>query len=239
MPSPHDAITMAEMAEMAAAFHGGDYDTPVTGDRIIASGLELVPDADHASLTIRQHNSYSTLGSSSSVAEQADQLQYSLDEGPCLDAFNDAEWYRSGDIAHETRWPRWGPRAAALGLGSVLSIRLLSRGRSTGSVNFYSEDHGRFTDRENIDLALVFTTHAALALSSAQLVTNLETAVTSRHMIGMAQGIMMERYSLDTADTFAALQRLSSIHNRKLRDLAEEIVATRTIPLKRDESETW
>jgi AmiR/NasT family two-component response regulator len=106
-------------------------------------------------------------------------------------------------------------------------------------VNFYSEQRGSFTDRENIDLALVFATHAALALSSSRVVSNLETAVTSRHRIGMAQGIMMERYGLDAAGSFAALQRLSSVHNRKLRDLAEEIVDTREIPLRQDETEAW
>ena len=50
MRPSNDALNLAEMAAVLQ----GDYDAPMTGDRIIANGLELVPDADHASLTIRQ-----------------------------------------------------------------------------------------------------------------------------------------------------------------------------------------
>ena len=54
--------------------------------------------------------------------------------------------------------------------------------------------------------------------------------MASRHVIGMAQGIVMERFGLDEDRSFAFLSRLSSHQNRKLRDLAGDLVRTRTIP---------
>lgn len=220
----------SSMAALAAELQG-EYDSPVTQDRVIAGALDLVPDADQASLTLRLHGSYTSLGSSSPVATEADELQYRLDEGPCVDAVEHAEWFRSGDVEHDRRWPRWGPAAKQIGVGSVLSVRLVSQGTPIGAMNFYAQDVGRFSDPEQLDLALIFATHAALALSSARLVTDLETAVTSRHLIGMAQGILMERYRIKPDEAFAVLRRLSSIHNRKLRVLAEDIVTTREVPL--------
>lgn len=227
MAPSHDAAHLADLAELLQ----GEFDTPITGDRIVANAVELVPDAAHASLTMRRHGHDSALGSTSATAAEADALQYRLDEGPCVDAIENAEFFRSGDVAHDHRWPMWGPRAAELGIGSVLSIRLLSRGRPMGALNLYGDETGGFADAEGRDLALIYATHAALALTSARVVTDLETAVTTRHLIGMAQGVIMERYRVGPDEAFAVLRRLSSIHNIKVRDLADQIGRTREIPL--------
>jgi hypothetical protein len=53
----------------------------------------------------------------------------------------------------------------------------------------------------------------------------LETALRSAREIGAAVGIVMERYGLDNAAAFAYLTRLSQADNRKLRDIAAELVA--------------
>jgi AmiR/NasT family two-component response regulator len=70
-------------------------------------------------------------------------------------------------------------------------------------------------------------------LTSARLVDGLEVAVGSRHLIGMAQGVVMERYGLSADQAFSLLQRLSSTTNTKLRDIAGQIVATREVPIDR------
>jgi AmiR/NasT family two-component response regulator len=48
----------------------------------------------------------------------------------------------------------------------------------------------------------------------------------------MAQGIAMERYGIDAQQSFELLRRLSSTTNVKLRDVAAQIVETRTIPVE-------
>lgn len=55
----------------------------------------------------------------------------------------------------------------------------------------------------------------------------------SRHLIGQAQGILMERYGVDVAGAFAVLRRYSQDNNVKLPAVAERIVSTREIP------DTW
>lgn len=87
-----------------------------------------------------------------------------------------------------------------------------------------------FLDRDTVDVALVHAIHAANALTSARLVTDLHTAVTSRHTIGTAQGILIERYGLTPESSFELLRRLSSTHERKLRDLAEVVVRRGKLP---------
>ena len=62
---------------------------------------------------------------------------------------------------------------------------------------------------------------------NAEQIEGLETAMTSRHTIGMAQGILMERYQLIPDQAFALLQRMSSTSNTKLRAVADGIVVDR------------
>lgn len=199
---------------------------PKAVEAIVEQAVEVVPDADHVSLTVRRRGEYVTLAGTTEWGLEVDQIQYDLHEGPCLDALHEGEWFRSGDIARDARWPRWGPRAAALGVRSMCSFRLTARGETVGALNVYSREQGGFADPDAMEMAALYVMHAAYALSSARLVTGLETAMGSRHLIGLAQGILMERFELDAATAFAVLRRLSSVQNRKLRELAEELVET-------------
>jgi hypothetical protein len=53
----------------------------------------------------------------------------------------------------------------------------------------------------------------------------LSAALTSAREIGAAVGIVMERYGLDNAAAFAYLRRLSQAENRKLKEIAAELLA--------------
>jgi hypothetical protein len=61
-------------------------------------------------------------------------------------------------------------------------------------------------------------------------IEGLEGALRSAREIGAAVGIVMERYGLDNAAAFAYLRRLSQAGNRKLRDIAVEMVAETPTP---------
>lgn len=61
-------------------------------------------------------------------------------------------------------------------------------------------------------------------------IAELREALQSNRTIGAAVGIVMERFGLDADSALAFLKRVSSQHNRKLRDLAAALVETRTLP---------
>ena len=71
---------------------------------------------------------------------------------------------------------------------------------------------------------------AAVALAGAQHEENLRTGMAHRDVIGQAKGILMERHKLTADLAFAALVRASSVTNRKLLDIAEELVSTGHLP---------
>lgn len=182
MPSS-DASAFAALAAQLQS----ESDEEVTAHTVVRRAQELVVEAVEVSLTVAGvEGRYETLAATGDTAQRADVLQYELREGPCLEVAESASWFRSGDLTTDPRWPRWGPGAAELGMRSVLAVRLVTAGRRTeGALTFYSADAGAFVDPETVDLAQVYAVHAANALSSAALVTGLQTALSSRHTIGL------------------------------------------------------
>jgi AmiR/NasT family two-component response regulator len=69
-----------------------------------------------------------------------------------------------------------------------------------------------------------------LLLRARAEIEELREALRSNRTIGMAVGIVMERCDLDADASLAFLKRVSSQQNRKLRDLAAELVETRHLP---------
>lgn len=58
----------------------------------------------------------------------------------------------------------------------------------------------------------------------------LRTAIGTRHVIGMAQGILIERFGLTQDSSFELLRRLSSTHETKVHDVARELVRSGRLP---------
>ncbi|MFP5252515.1 MAG: GAF and ANTAR domain-containing protein [Actinomycetes bacterium] len=202
----------------------------LTFERIAARAVEVIPPCDAASITLRRkRDSTETVAATSELAMRCDQLQYELAEGPCVDAVFDGEAYYIDDVATDHRWPRWGPAAAKEGVGSILSVRMANDEHVLGALNLYcTTPHGY--DSDAVDLALVFASHAATAISNARLVDGLQTALQSRHLIGVAQGILMAQYDMGLETAFEVLRRYSSHANVKLRDIALQVVETRSLP---------
>lgn len=200
-------------------------------ETIVSNALGVVEDAEMASLTVRvKRNGFETIGSTHPLASVLDKSQYALGEGPCVDSAQGGGWLRSGDLASDARWPRWGQHAAEHGYHSLLSVQMDSAGEPIGALNLYSSAPGSFANRDEIEMAIVYGVHAAHALTSSRLVGGLRTAPDTRHEIGMAQGILMERYRLSVDQSFAVLRRLSQHLNRKLRDVASQVVLTGELP---------
>lgn len=59
---------------------------------------------------------------------------------------------------------------------------------------------------------------------------NLMRALENARMIGTAMGIVLERQRVTSADAFEVLRRVSMNRNRKLHDVAREVVDTGVIP---------
>jgi hypothetical protein len=127
----------------------------------------------------------------------------------------------------ETRWPRFMIEARELGLRSQMGLRLYVDERTRGGLNLYSTSSDTI-DPETTHLAELFGSHAALAMGRAWVSENLNAALSSRTTIGIALGIVMERYGMDQDRAFRHLTRVASSSETKLREVAAHVVEEAT-----------
>jgi GAF domain-containing protein len=219
MQNPTAAADLAQFAREAA----GDVGVPDTVARIVEQARRALR-SEHAGITIRHAGGRLTSTATDPLVRKLFELQLLLHEGPCIEAGTEQRIVRSTDIAADPRWPRWGPRAADLGVRAALSVQLYTPQRNLGALNVYSERPGHF-DTDGAEIAEPFAAHAAAALAAAEQTDTLQIAVTTRTMIGRAQGLLMARYQITGEQAFALLQRQSQDGNEKLRAMAEQIVA--------------
>lgn len=227
---------MDNQAQLAAYFANvsrdllARTDEELTFQRIADRAVEVIPACDFVGITLRRRRGRpESVAVTDDAARLCDDLQYELGEGPCLSAVADDESYLIDDVKTDARWPRWGPRAAEVGAGSILSVRMADDNEALGALNMYSRSSSAW-DADNRDLALVFASHAATAISNTQLVSGLQTALQSRHLIGVAQGILMSQYDMGLETAFEVLRRYSSHSNVKLREVALKVVELRSLP---------
>ena len=160
-----------------------------------------------------------TTATSTEIIERADNLQYRFDEGPCLSAAETGGVYKIVETATDPRWPTWGPAVAAMGLHSVLSIHLFTDAPGARRVEPLLRGPRDFSDDE-MEIAKVVAAHASVALARLRSERDLWRAIDSRHLIGQAQGMLMERFKLSPEKAFAVLRRYSQQHNIKLHEVA-------------------
>jgi len=202
----------------------------LTFDAVVGRAVELVPGCDASSITLRRRrNQVETIASTDSDVETLDAAQYALDEGPCLDAAFERGTVVAPDLADEPRWPRWVARARELGLGGTIAVRLHTDRETLGALNLYSRTRGAFDDQA-VDIALIFAAHATDAMSKARLVTGLRAALESRHVIGIAQGVLAVKYGISYERAFEVLHRYSNDTNTKLRDVAALVTERHDLP---------
>ena len=164
------------------------------------------------------------------LAPEIDEAQYDAGTGPCIDAFRHQRIYRIDSTADDDRWPEFTRDALAHGVRSTLSVPLAVRGEAMGSFNLYAKSFSAFDD-VNTRRVELFGRHAAIVLANSriywdarELNENLHQAMRSRATIDQAVGVLMAAGGRTPEAAFQVLVRASQRENRKLREIAEDIV---------------
>jgi GAF domain-containing protein len=212
----------------------------VLSQETVRSAVELVtalasataPNTAGAAVTIVDEHGTRTMAATTELAERADALQYSLDEGPCLAAWRSGQVVRVDDAADDRRWPAWNRAATELGIRSALSAPLLDQAQAIGAIKLYAQRPGRFTDDDE-QVMVLFARQAAILLAATQNLANaralsrrLTGALADRDLISGAIGVLLARGAPDREVAFTRLAAAAERSGRPLHDLARELLAT-------------
>jgi GAF domain-containing protein len=196
--------------------------------RVAALSVSSIPACNAAGVSLAHDGQITTSVATDGVALRVDSHQYSVDEGPCLEAVRTGHQVRIDSMKNETRWPKF-TKAAATEVSASLSLPLRVRGAVVGALNLYSTSRP-FLDADR-GVGEAFAEQAAVALANAQayaktreLVDQLTQALESRDVIGQAKGLIMEREGIGADEAFNVLRRASQARNVKLRDIAQQLI---------------
>lgn len=189
--------------------------TPATG-----AGISLMDDEGNRT----------SKGATSPLVLEADDLQYRLDQGPCLTSFAERRTIRMDDIEHDPRWPDWSAAVRPMHLQSSLSVPLVVGERALGAVKVYSEQRAAFDDRARQLLegfagtaALLFGNVASMD-NARQLSDDLRQAMRARDTVQLAKGVVMQRDGLTEDAAFQVLVGEARGSSRGLREVADHVI---------------
>ena len=199
--------------------------------RVAEFAVRAIPGADGAGLTLLEADRRQTVVSTAPFVSNVDDIQYGLDEGPCVSAVASRRTFVSGNLGGEPQWPHFGPRVGRLGVHSALSLPLLLPDDTVlGALNVYA--HGRDVfDAHAAEMGEAFSPQAAVSVHNAQLldqaerlVGQLQAALVSRAEIDQALGIVMSRTGGTAQEAFDKLRALSQTRSVKLTDVARDLL---------------
>ncbi len=198
---------------------------------IVALAEASIGGADGVSVSLHRDGHLSSVATTDPTIAELDAEQYATGEGPCVAASVAGHRFHVEALAEEERWPSFIKGARTHGINAILSSPLLSLNEPVGALNIYSRAPRAFSP-EDEQLASVFTAQASIVVSEArisvstdELSLRLTKALHARKVIAQAQGIIMERLSLNPDAAYNELLDFSRQSNIPLRQRAEDVVA--------------
>ena len=228
-----------------------DADTAVGGEDLLDAALQRVVDAcselfDVAGCGLMlgdEHGQLQYVAATDATSGAIESAQLQTGEGPCVDAYLQAETVTTEDAAHDPRWPRFtvalarAARSAAVGpVGAVLGTPLRLRGAVVGSLDVHhsaprvwSEDQVqalvRFGRVAETMLAVGVQAHQA-----GRLAAQLDYAISHRAPIERGVGYLMARDGLGQEEAFSTLRSAARAARRPIGDVARALTATGLLP---------
>jgi hypothetical protein len=173
--------------------------------------------------------------STDAVSSLIEELQYSLGEGPCVDAYHQDRPIYEPDLADPvvTRWIAFTPPAVAAGARAVFGFPMQVGAIRLGALNLYRDRPGPLSDDQQAN-ALVLAGVAARGVLAMQasappgtLAEELETGADLHFVVHQAAGMVAVQLDASIAEALIRLRGHAFANDRMLSDVAGDVVARR------------
>jgi hypothetical protein len=174
------------------------------------------------------------------VSEQLAELQLMLGEGPCHDVLASAGPVLAGDLSAPEftgRWPAFTPAAGRLGAEAVFAFPLIVGVIRAGVLGLYRDSPGPLPDGQLGDLLILADAATVMLLGSvhgddgdgdgAAVDGQAPDLALHRAEIDQATGMLTVQLGVPAGEAFARLRAYAYSQDRRLADVAGDIVARR------------
>jgi GAF domain-containing protein len=209
-------------------------------DRLCEACVMLF-DIDAAAISLLFEGATSgTLGCSGASARIYDELQFTLGEGPCLDAVALRAPILVSDLANpdHNRWPVYGPAMLDLKIRGIFAVPLVLAGEHVGALDLFRARPG-VLDGEEIAGAVRAAMLASIPLldlmdADLQAAVNdpnsdawAELSALSRAEVSQATGMLVAQLHVEPAAALVRLRAHAYATGRSATDVARDILDRR------------
>lgn len=169
------------------------------------------------------------------VSTRIEDLQYTMGEGPCVDAYRESRPVLEPDLAHPaiSRWPAFTGPALDAGARAVFGFPLRIGAVRLGALNLYRHRPEPLTDDQHADaLAMAeVTARAVLALQAdarpGRLAAAFDEGADFRYVVHQASGMVAAQLNISVGQALIRLRAHAFGNDRDLTGVAGDVVARR------------
>jgi hypothetical protein len=169
------------------------------------------------------------------VSALIEELQYTLGEGPCIDAHRTGNAVLEPDLADPTtpRWTEFSRSAVDAGVRAVFGFPMSIGGVHVGALDLYRDRPGPLTDDQHAD-AVVMATVAARSIVGMQasagpddLAPGLQASGNFRFVVHQAAGMVAAQLDVPVAEALLRLRARAFSDGRLVSEVAVDVVGRR------------
>lgn len=176
------------------------------------------------------------MASSSEAMRTLELFELQAQQGPCVDCYRTGQSVVEPDlVANAVRWPEFSALAVAAGFRAAAAFPMRLRTKVIGALNVFSVDTGAMREVDEraaqalADVATIGILQHRAAVEGQVLIDQLNDALQTRIVIEQAKGMVAEREGLDMEKAFSHLRSEARNSNRRLTDVAREVIAGRPL----------
>ena len=173
-----------------------------------------------------------SLYTTDAVSSGLEELQFTLGEGPCLDAYHAGWPVVAPDLGADgsTRWPGFTPGALELGARAVFGFPLTVGVIRLGALNLYRDQPGGLSEEQHADLRVVAEVAARTVVElqadtpSGTLAHGLTAGADFHLVVHQASGMVSVQLSVDVDEALVRLRAYAFAEGRTLSEVATSVV---------------
>ncbi|WP_034592706.1 GAF and ANTAR domain-containing protein [Hamadaea tsunoensis] len=203
--------------------------------RRLCTAVGRAVDAHGVGMTVMAPDGVRGMSAASDPAtERLEDLQLTLGEGPCIDAFERRVPVLVPNLADEmARWPVYAPEVHAGGIRAVFAFPLQTGGARLGVLDVFRGEPGSLSN-EALALCLTFADAAVASLLDGEehrhptaADDGLGDSLGVNTVLFQAQGMVMVQLKVPLAEAMARIRARAYAENRPLTEIAADVVARR------------
>lgn len=203
--------------------------------RICRASVMLAAVSGVAAAVMNDPQRHETVCASDDVAGSLVELEFSLGEGPGMDAHRTGRPVLEEDLAQSraSRWAAFTDGALASGARAVFAFPLQMGAISLGTLLLYRREPGGLDSGRMSDVLVLarIATQSVLALQAQSPLGNLHpglaAASPNRIVVHQATGMVAAQLGVGIGEAFVRLQGHAYVEDRPLNDVAAEVVSRR------------